>query len=71
MERLVEELQQAQPTYADIGATLAGVGPEGFHQTAMRQSSVADLTSSRELSTVSRPGKLTECPESGSSRKGR
>jgi uncharacterized protein (UPF0548 family) len=31
MERLVEELQQAQPTYADIGATLAGVGPEGFH----------------------------------------
>jgi uncharacterized protein (UPF0548 family) len=31
MERLVEEFQEAQPTYAEIGATLAGVRPEGFH----------------------------------------
>jgi uncharacterized protein (UPF0548 family) len=31
MNRLVESLHQAQPTYADVGATLAGVLPEGFH----------------------------------------
>jgi len=31
MGRLVDQLQQAQPTYADIGATLDGVSPNGFH----------------------------------------
>jgi uncharacterized protein (UPF0548 family) len=31
MERLVEDLERAQPTYTDIGATLAGRRPEGFH----------------------------------------
>ncbi len=31
MERLVEVLQGDEPTYAHIGATLAGVRPEGFH----------------------------------------
>jgi uncharacterized protein (UPF0548 family) len=30
MGRLVDELEQAQPTYADIGATLDGVRPDGF-----------------------------------------
>ena len=30
MERLVSSLGEAQPTYGDIGATLAGVEPEGF-----------------------------------------
>jgi uncharacterized protein (UPF0548 family) len=31
MQRLLESLDDARPTYADIGATLAGVEPEGFH----------------------------------------
>ena len=31
MEHLVEVLEEAEPTYADIGGTLAGVRPEGFH----------------------------------------
>jgi uncharacterized protein (UPF0548 family) len=31
MGRLVSSLGEAQPTYTDIGASLAGLGPEGFH----------------------------------------
>jgi uncharacterized protein (UPF0548 family) len=31
MARLVEDLSSADPTYSDIGATLAGQRPEGFH----------------------------------------
>ena len=31
MQRLVQELANAQPTYDDIGATLAAKKPEGFH----------------------------------------
>jgi uncharacterized protein (UPF0548 family) len=31
MKRLVECMEHAEPTYEDIGATLAGVQPEGFH----------------------------------------
>ena len=31
MGRLVRSLGEAQPTYSDIGASLAGLGPEGFH----------------------------------------
>lgn len=31
MERCVADLQSAEPTYSDIGATLAGKRPEGFH----------------------------------------
>jgi uncharacterized protein (UPF0548 family) len=31
MERLVESLRGAQPNYPDIGASLVGVKPEGFH----------------------------------------
>jgi len=31
MRRLVEVLQNAQPTYSDLGATFAGGQPEGFH----------------------------------------
>ena len=31
MERLVDSLRQAQPTYADVGATLVGGQPEGYH----------------------------------------
>lgn len=31
MKRLVEDLETAEPTYSDIGATLAGTCPEGFH----------------------------------------
>jgi uncharacterized protein (UPF0548 family) len=31
MQRLVEALHSAQPTYSDVGATLAGGRPEGFH----------------------------------------
>jgi uncharacterized protein (UPF0548 family) len=31
MGRLVENLERAQPTYSDIGATLAGKRPAGFH----------------------------------------
>jgi uncharacterized protein (UPF0548 family) len=31
MQRLVELLQNAQPTYSDLGATIAGGRPEGFH----------------------------------------
>jgi uncharacterized protein (UPF0548 family) len=31
MERLLEESRGAHPTYADIGATLGGERPEGFH----------------------------------------
>jgi uncharacterized protein (UPF0548 family) len=31
MEQLVEDLKMAEPTYSDIGATLAGKRPEGFH----------------------------------------
>ena len=30
MNRLVEALQVAQPTYRDLGGTLAGGRPEGF-----------------------------------------
>jgi uncharacterized protein (UPF0548 family) len=31
MLRLVEDLKSAQPTYDDLGATLVGKRPEGFH----------------------------------------
>jgi Domain of unknown function (DUF1990) len=31
MERLVNSLGEDQPTYSDIGASLAGLEPEGFH----------------------------------------
>jgi hypothetical protein len=31
MKRLVEALEGAEPTYDDVGATLAGKKPEGFH----------------------------------------
>jgi uncharacterized protein (UPF0548 family) len=31
MKRLLEDLEGAEPTYSDIGATLAGRSPEGFH----------------------------------------
>jgi uncharacterized protein (UPF0548 family) len=31
MARLVDGLKSAEPTYSDIGATLAGKRPEGFH----------------------------------------
>jgi uncharacterized protein (UPF0548 family) len=31
MKRLVDALQAAQPTYIDLGATLAGGRPEGFN----------------------------------------
>lgn len=31
MQQLVESLHEAQPTYDDIGATLIGVRPQGFH----------------------------------------
>jgi uncharacterized protein (UPF0548 family) len=30
MQRLVDVLHHAQPTYSDVGATLAGTRPEGF-----------------------------------------
>ncbi len=31
MERMVQTLESAEPTYSDIGATLAGKQPQGFH----------------------------------------
>jgi uncharacterized protein (UPF0548 family) len=31
MERMVQTLENTEPTYSDIGATLAGKQPEGFH----------------------------------------
>jgi uncharacterized protein (UPF0548 family) len=31
MMRLLEDLESTEPTYSDIGATLAGKKPEGFH----------------------------------------
>ncbi len=31
MRQMVEALETAEPTYSDIGATLAGKRPEGFH----------------------------------------
>jgi uncharacterized protein (UPF0548 family) len=31
MQKMVRALESAQPTYIDLGATLAGVRPEGFH----------------------------------------
>jgi uncharacterized protein (UPF0548 family) len=31
MQQLVEVLQNAQPTYSDLGVTIAGGRPEGFH----------------------------------------
>jgi len=31
MKRMVEDLESSEPTYADIGATLAGRHPDGFH----------------------------------------
>ena len=31
LERMVEELHGAEPTYRDRGGTLAGIRPEGFH----------------------------------------
>jgi uncharacterized protein (UPF0548 family) len=31
MDRLVTSLRGTQPTYTDVGATLAGIEPEGFH----------------------------------------
>jgi len=31
MKRIVDDLEGAEPTYSDIGATLAGKRPEGFH----------------------------------------
>lgn len=32
MERLVESLRETQPTYADTGASLADLEPQGYHQ---------------------------------------
>jgi uncharacterized protein (UPF0548 family) len=32
MQRMVKGLETAEPTYGDIGATLAGKKPEGFHR---------------------------------------
>lgn len=32
MQRLLQDLENAEPTYGDIGATLAGKTPEGFHR---------------------------------------
>jgi uncharacterized protein (UPF0548 family) len=31
MKRLVEDLETAEPTYGDVGATLGGTCPAGFH----------------------------------------
>ena len=31
MKQMVEDLEGAEPTYSDIGATLAGKWPQGFH----------------------------------------
>jgi uncharacterized protein (UPF0548 family) len=31
LERMVEDLQSAEPTYSDVGGTLAGTRPDGFH----------------------------------------
>ena len=31
LQRMVEDLEGAEPTYRDIGGTLAGIRPEGFH----------------------------------------
>jgi len=31
MERFVDELRATEPTYNDVGATLAGQEPKGFH----------------------------------------
>jgi uncharacterized protein (UPF0548 family) len=31
MKRLVEDLEDTEPTYDEVGATLAGKKPEGFH----------------------------------------
>jgi len=31
MKQMVEDLEDATPTYSDIGATLAGKRPDGFH----------------------------------------
>jgi uncharacterized protein (UPF0548 family) len=31
MKQMVENLESAEPTYSDVGATLAGKPPEGFH----------------------------------------
>ena len=31
MKQLVDDLKSAEPTYSDIGATLAGKRPDGFH----------------------------------------
>src|SRR5271155_3215192 len=31
MKQMMEELEGAEPTYSDIGATLAGKRPQGFH----------------------------------------
>jgi uncharacterized protein (UPF0548 family) len=31
MKQLVQDLEDAEPTYDDVGATLAGKKPEGFH----------------------------------------
>jgi uncharacterized protein (UPF0548 family) len=31
MNKLLEDLEKAEPTYKDIGATLAGKRPDGFH----------------------------------------
>jgi uncharacterized protein (UPF0548 family) len=31
MKQLVDDLKSAEPTYSDIGATLAGKQPDGFH----------------------------------------
>jgi uncharacterized protein (UPF0548 family) len=31
IEQLVKSLREAQPTYGDVGASLAGLEPEGFH----------------------------------------
>ncbi len=32
MTQMVKDLEGAEPTYSDIGATLAGTRPQGFHQ---------------------------------------
>ncbi len=31
MRKMVKDLENAEPTYSDIGATLAGTPPDGFH----------------------------------------
>jgi hypothetical protein len=69
MGQVVENLVSLEPTYSDIGATLAQKQPEGYRHDTMRPCLAADLRSFIEPSSGSRPGKRAVCLACGGTRR--